>query len=320
MKKIIKLTESDLINIVKRVLEEQPDEKFDTPYNKELMRKANKPITNYTCVPDKIDSFVNYVLANKNELMKKLKLDYKDLILLTKASIGIMGRETDFGNFSTSTDNASEILRGIGLSSLVNWYLQRNYGKNASQSLGYAQFTPQTWKRYDLDKIVGDYNLSFNAISQGLGTLYGLNLRYQKALSNGLKPQPSVNAILAKYGLTPNGIKGTGNHALDMAIMSHNMPEEKTIYPYCTTNHPLYAAPCYKTKHKPFDSEKSTNFTDSKLLKSVSDPNLKKFPGELIVNKSSVIPNFIPNLGGKHHSGIGYVEEVATYIRKTNCF
>ena len=320
MKKIIKLTESDLINIVKRVLEEQPDEKFDTLYNKEFMRNANKPITNYTCVPDKMDIFVNYVLANKNELMKKFKLDYKDLILFTKASIGIMGRETDFGTVSTSTDNRSEFMRQIGLAPLVDWYLKKNYGKNGSQSLGYAQFAPQTWKRYGLDKIVGDYNLSFNAISQGLGTLYGLKLRYQKALSNGLKPQPSVNAILTKYGLAPKGIKGTGNHALDMAIMSHNMPEEKTIYPYCTTNHPLYAAPCWKTKHKPFDSEKSSNFNDSKLLKAVSDPNLKKFPGELTVNKTSLIPNFIPNLGGKHHSGIGYVEEVATFMKSFNCF
>ena len=41
MKKVIKLTESDLINIVKRVLEEQPDEKFDTPYNKKMIKDFN---------------------------------------------------------------------------------------------------------------------------------------------------------------------------------------------------------------------------------------------------------------------------------------
>ena len=38
MKKVIKLTESDLMNIVKRVLEEQVMNSY-TPHNKEFMRK-----------------------------------------------------------------------------------------------------------------------------------------------------------------------------------------------------------------------------------------------------------------------------------------
>jgi hypothetical protein len=40
MKKTIRLTEQDLVRLVKKIIKEQPDEKFDTPYNKELMRNS----------------------------------------------------------------------------------------------------------------------------------------------------------------------------------------------------------------------------------------------------------------------------------------
>jgi hypothetical protein len=180
-------------------------------------------------------------------LMKKLNLDYKTLILLTKASIGIIGRESKFGEFTEKSDTFSETLRGAGLGSLVDWGIKKIYGKNKTQSLGLGQFTPETWKRYGLDKTIGDYNSSFNSINQGLGVLYSLSYRYKKALTNGLKQEPSVNPVLMKYGLLSK-INGTGNHALDMSILSHNMPEEKTLFPYCTTNHPLYSSPCNKSK------------------------------------------------------------------------
>ena len=314
MKKIIKLTESDLINIVKRVMNEQSvvgAPNYGTT-------NSQPPTKTYSCIPGEASLFVDYVISNKNLLMKKLNLDYKTLILLTKASVGIMGRETKFGNYTENTDTFSEILRGVGLGSLVNWGLKKRYGEKASQSLGVAQFTPETWKRYVLDKSIGDYDSSLGLVKQGLGALYSINNRYKKALSNGLKPEPSVNPILKKYGIIQQ-INGTGNHALDMAILGHNMPEQKTIYPYCTTNHPLYAAPCRYSKISPFKSQESFN-PKSTLLQKVTDPKLKKFPGELTVNQSEIIPNYFPNLKGPNHSGIGYVEEVAKYIKSFNCF
>lgn len=317
MKKIIKLTESDLINIVKRVLKEQSV--IGAPnYGTTNSQPPTKPNKTYSCLPGDTSLFVDYVISHKNLLMKKLNLDYKTLILLTKASVGIMGRETKFGNYTENTDSFSEILRGVGLGSLVNWGLKKRYGKNGSQSLGVAQFTPETWKRYGLDKSIGDYDSSLGLVSQGLGALYSIFNRYKKALSNGLKPEPSVNPILKKYGIIQQ-IKGTGNHALDMSILGHNMPEQKTIYPYCTTNHPLYAAPCRYSKISPFKSQESFN-PKSALLQKVTDPKLKKFPGELTVNQSKIIPNYFPNLKGPNHSGIGYVEEVAKYIKNFNCF
>jgi hypothetical protein len=278
----------------------------------------SQKIKSYKCVPQTMNTFVNYVVDNKDSLMKKLKIDYKTLILLSKVSIGIIGRESKFGSSTETSDNFSEMLRGVGLGSLIDWALEKKYGKNKTQSLGNAQFTPEAWKRYGLDKSVGDYNSSFNSVKQGLGALFSLTNRYKKALNNGLRPEPSVNPILSNYGVI-KGIDGTGNHALDMAILSHNMPETKTLYPYCKTNHPLYAASCKYTKISPFEKQKSFD-PNSSLLQKVKDPKLKKFPGELTVNQSAIMPNYFPNLQGPNHTAIGYVEEVAEYVKTFDCF
>lgn len=315
MKKVIKLNESDLIRIVKKVLEEQSV--IGAPNYGTTQLHPTKETTFYGCVPGNLSLFVDYVMTNKKLLMKKLNLDSKNLILLTKVSLGIIGRESKFGNYTEGWDTFSETLRGIGLGSLVDWGLKRKYG-NRQQSLGLGQFTKDTWKTYGLDKSIGDYNSSFNVINQGLGVLYTLSNRYKKALSNGLKTEPSTNPILLKYDVIDK-INGTGNHALDMAILGHNMGEAATLYPYCKTNHPLYAGPCNKSKVNPYKTKEAFN-PKSKLLMKVTDPNLKKFPGELTVNQSEVIPNYFPNLGGPGHSGFGYVEEVVKYIKSFNCF
>jgi hypothetical protein len=143
-------------------------------------------------------------------LMKNMNIDYKTLILLTKVSIGIIGRETKFGTFQTKGDAASEILRGAGAGSLVDWGMKvyrELGGTTKSQSLGLGQFRPEAWKEYGLDKLVGDYNQSFDAISQGLAVLYSLSSRYKTALNNKLSTSPSVNPILLRYeGVVPSVI------------------------------------------------------------------------------------------------------------------
>lgn len=279
--------------------------------------ERSQKIKSYKCVPQTMNTFVNYVVDNKDSLMKKLKIDYQTLILLTKVSLGIIGRETKFGSYTETSDQFSEMLRGAGLGSLIDWAFKK-YGNNRTQSLGDAQFTPEAWKRYGLDKSIGDYDSSFNSVKQGLAALFSLTNRYKRALKNGLKPEPSVNPILSNYGLIKK-IDGMGNNALDMAILSHNMTETKTLYPYCKTNHPLYAAPCMYTKISPFQKQESFD-PNSALLQKVKDPKLKKFPGELTVNQSEIIPNYFPNLRGPNHSAIGYVEEVSKYVKTFNCF
>jgi len=304
MKKVIRVTESELIDLISSVVNEQQ------------VSMKEKTINHYPCIPKTMNTFVNYVIDNRSRLMKDLNLDYKNLKLFTKVSIGIIGRESKFGKYTTSLDNRSEILRGWGFGPMIDWGMKK-IGKQ--QSLGLGQITPDFWKENRLDKIIGDYNLSFDSISQGLAVLYSLTNRYKKALKNGLKTEPSKNKILEQYGVI-NGIDGTGNHALDMSILSHNMREEITLFPYCETNHPLYAGPCNRTKVKPYTEESSFNPENSSLLRKVTDHRLKKFPGELTVDRSKIIPNYFPNLRGPSHSGIGYVEEVSKYVKKFNCF
>jgi hypothetical protein len=143
---------------------------------------------------------------------------------------------------------------------------------------------------------------------------------YKLALKLGLQTGPSVNPTLKKYlGVE---IKGSGNNALDLAIIAHNMGNGK-IKKYCTTNNELYTAPCDSSTYQPFKTEESFNQykQTSKLINSTSVPvNLKKFPGVLKVNQSSPIPNYMPNLKGPGHTAIGYVEAVAENAKKFNCF
>ena len=94
MKKIIKLTESDLIRIVQRVLEEQSvvgalkDAAERLTPNMGMTNKPQttpKPTQSLSCVP----------LAFQLAVDKLIKEGYNKTIL--KVSLGIIGRESDFG-------------------------------------------------------------------------------------------------------------------------------------------------------------------------------------------------------------------------------
>ena len=161
--KIIKLTESDLEQIVKKVLSEQvvPGLGSYNPTPRSPKPLEKKPIKTFSCIPSNLSVFVNYVIDNSQMLMKNMNIDYKTLIFLTKASIGIIGRETKFGTVQTKGDVASEMLRGAGAGSLVDWGMKvyrELGGTTKSQSLGLGQFRPEAWKEYGLDKLVGEYN------------------------------------------------------------------------------------------------------------------------------------------------------------------
>lgn len=279
----------------------------------------------FPCIPDKVLPFIDYISKNSEDVRKKLGVDLPTLILLTKASMGIIGRESKFGNYSERTDLYSEIARSkLKLGSLIDWGIDKygsykygpDSGKKITQSLGMGQITSQFWEKYKLDQKIGPYNDSFDAKSQGMAVLYALTDRYKSALQKGLKKEPSVNPVLQKYGLVTS-ISGTGNNALDLAILGHNMGE-KVITQWCKTSHPLYAAPkSGGPKYSPFKTKESFD-SKSKLLGKVQDESLKKFPGELDV-KPEVIPNFFPNLKGPLHTSIGYVEEVSKYVKQFGC-
>lgn len=275
-----------------------------------------------SCVPLEFRGFIMAVYNNKDSLSKYLGIDSKKLMEFAKLSLGIMYRETKLGKSTEFADNAAEWIRRHYLGSLLDLGINiqnKIRGTNKTMSLGFAQFTPETWKRYGLDKKIGDFNASFTATRQGMATLFMLASNYKTALKNGLKDEPSQNNILKKYGII-KGVNGTGSNALDMALLSHNMDINKTLVTYCTTNHPLYYAPCNKTTYTPFNKKESFDPKKSALLSKISDPKLKEYPGTLKVNNGDVVRNYFPNLAGPNHTGIGYLEEVVKNSKTYSCF
>lgn len=280
------------------------------------------------CVPNGAKRFIVYAMANKDKLMANSGTNDFTFRILIKAAIGIMGRETKFGGYVEKYDTYAEKMRSNHLGFLVdgfigvyNWYRGKKGKGPITQSLGNAQFTPETWNQYGLDTIVGPYNESLGEVKQGLGTFYKLNAEYNKAWKLGLHDGASDNQILKKYGVI-KGINGTGVHAIDVAIVSHNMPAEKLAVKYCSTDNPLYAAPCNSSTYAPFVSVESFNQNKPTALlnKASVDPKYKGFPGTLKVNTSDVLPGYFPNLKGPNHTAIGYLEEVAGYMKSMTCF
>jgi hypothetical protein len=265
------------------------------------------------CVPGTVRPFVNHVLTNKPSLMKRLGVNENTLIRLAKATIGIMGRETDFGQTSELADDTAEIVRGIGLATFAP----------ASQSLGISQFTETTWNNYGLNTKVGPYNESLGLIPQGIATMFRILIDYQKAKANGIPANiASSNPILQKYGVVKS-ISGTGDAAFDRAIVAHNFKPEQALVNYCSTDSPMFAAPCNVQKYSPFKEESTWNsFKQKGLAKAAiaSNPALDKFPGELTVNQTAIIPGYFPNLSGGEHTAIGYLEEVAKTMTSLTCF
>ena len=343
MRKIIRLSESDLQKIIKKVIQEQNKTKYNftapvITQTKDAFSSSGGMMTKqkqlqdaaiikskYPCVPEKLQPFILYLMSNLSKIEKILGLNKATILFLAKYALGIIGRESQYGEYNPNTDSASETMRSIGLGLLPDAIIgTRNlfYKTKKSQSLGYAQFTPDAWESYGLDKSIGSYNDSFNAISQGLGALYRLVADYKLALKIGLKQEPSVNPMVKKYMGDGNNIKGTGNNALDFAIVAHNMGNDK-IKRYCTTSHELYAAPCDSSTYPPFKKEESFNQykKTGNFINSPTIPEkLKKFPGVLKVNQGSPILNYFPNLAAANHTAFGYVNDVAKNSEKFNCF
>ena len=122
MKKSIKLTETDLENIILRILKEQTGPgitSFGLDNSRENARvsKQNENISlekKYPCIPEDVRPFAEYVVQNKQKLMSELGVDANTLLFMAKAAIGIIGRETLFRTYSEWSDDAAEFLHSIG--------------------------------------------------------------------------------------------------------------------------------------------------------------------------------------------------------------
>jgi len=265
-----------------------------------------KPLNwlNFKCIPSQLQILANYVVYNQDKLMRELNVNKDTLKMLTKIAISIIGRETNFNQNTSFKDDVFEYLYAIGMGTIPNFaqemknkYNRLKGSKDEKMSLGPAQFTKETWDKYGLDTKIGPYEKSFTVLSQGIGVIYKTYELYKNAIAIGAGTGPSVNPIAVKQGKIKS-INGTGNNSLDLAIASHNMAG--LIEKWCYTNSPDFAGPCSQKTFKPYEQSK---------------PNFM-----LTVYQNKPIPNYFPNKGSGKLTSIGYVEEVASNIKKLNCF
>lgn len=248
----------------------------------------------YPCLPnDKLSPFIYYIQKNKNNICSKLGISPTFLLTLTKVSIGIMKRESDFGLSVSATGEH-----------LLDWFDDTFLSKNLKKtgklgSVGPAQFRYETWKNLDMEK---KFNMDRNNLRQitgaGLGTITLLVNNYRKAISAGYSNNTrSVNPFLKKKGIE---FLSTNNAALDMAIVSHNM---EIIQKYCYTSSPTLAGPCDKPTYEPYKKGSS---------------EYNKY-GELKVYQNKPIKDYFPNKKFSKQTAIGYLEEVVKVMNSLNC-
>ena len=225
MTKIIRLTESDLEMIVKQVLKEQSKGKPITapaatltpsqPQQQSSLQPtmntdAGRKLSTYSvsssllpCVP----------AAFKLSIQNFLGKNYDKTFL--KAVLGIIGRESDFGESKRFkfTSPLKSLWAALG----------------GQTSVGYAQIKPETAEKYGLK--MEDLELASGSVEAAYKILQD---NYNLALKNGYTTQPSVNLK-----------DGTGNSALDLAIAAYNLGASK-ITKYCETSDPNIKKPCSK--------------------------------------------------------------------------
>ena len=277
MKKIVKVTESELVNIIKRVLKEQsvvgaPNMGMT---NKPQATSTPKPIQSLSCVP----------LAFQLAVDKLIKEGYNKTIL--KVSLGIIGRESDFGE-----SNRFKFLSPLKL-------LFSRLGVNTS--VGYGQIKPETAKEFGMT--TDDLITSIGSLK----TVYQiLQKNYSKAIEVGYTNKPSSNVT-----------KGTGNAALDLSIAGYNLGISK-ITKYCKTSNPNINKPC-NLAGKTITEQVIPTYGLDKMHQEL-ERNKKTCT---VTNKE--LKNYIPNFKTKRLDGVsisshGYVEEVAEKIKKYTCF
>jgi hypothetical protein len=282
MAKIIRLTESDLEMIVKKVIKEQSvvgAPNYGTLPGKSKPGPSVSPSL-LPCVPT----------AFKLSVQNFIKKNYNKTFL--KTALGIIGRESDFGesNRFKFTAPLKALWAGLG----------------GQTSVGYAQIKPETAEKYgikvkDLELASGSVDAAYKIIQDN----------YKIALKVGYTEQPSVNLK-----------DGTGNSALDIAIAAYNLGASK-ITRYCKTSNPKINRPCSlagKTiKEQDGSIELAMNRRNQEQLKQAGNNR----PSITVTNQ--YVPNYIPNFKTERWDGVkisshGYISEVAQRIKTYTCF
>jgi hypothetical protein len=215
MKKIIRLTESDLVKIVKNVILEQRIS--DLPKKDSVQSETppsifmSKEFQSVSCIP--------YIF--QKPVLDMVGKGYNKLFI--KTCLGIIGRESDYGKSD----------RYKAISELKSFLA--SVGINASVGLG--QIKPA--KAEELGMTIEELNTTVGAIN-GVYTI--LKKNYDLAVSQGYSNGPSINL--------PDG---TGNSALDISILAFNMGE-KYITQFCETSNPNIKGFCTDEKTKGGDT------------------------------------------------------------------
>jgi hypothetical protein len=248
------------------------------------------------CLPNaELATAVQTVLKQLDKIKKMSGIkDTKVLLEIIKYAVATMGRETNYSLGSVGDTTALAVRNLVPLGDWVMDTVEDIAGQG--MSLGPAQFTKKSWEEYGLDKKVGDFTDVGKVLNSLLGTIYRIGSDYNLALKKGVGTKPSINPIAVKKGKIKN-IAGSGNIAMDLAIVAHNMGQSK-IKKYCKTSSPDYNAPCDSPKgmYKPFkDGEAFKVYTDK------------------------WIPGYFPNLKHEQLTSIGYVEEVVKRAQAFNC-
>jgi hypothetical protein len=310
--KIIKLKESDLEQIVKKILSEQDTMRTAVKTNQAVAASTAPQLQKkFQCLDEEKSAAAQYAISQGASPF------------FVKYALGILGRESDFGKVIGKygvkaapeyvMNKMSEIVPGF--KGLLQWGAKKVFDKeNWVPSMGIAQMTPNIAKKYNvnLDQLMS-LSGSLLAASKHMNDLYNEVSKFYDA------NQPSK--IIHNKQLI-NNPSSTGNAALDAAIMSYNLGSARFRKQYCTTNSVEYMAPCNSPNgiYLPFPNDK---------------PNFK-----LKVNTNSVIKNYIPNIktdttgaidkglnkyvrdtpsNVTNISSLGYLKEVAGYAKTFGC-
>ena len=269
------ITESQLSRLTEKIVNEQS---YKPIFNRNI-NYSDTPATMTAGIiqQQKIQNDLSSALANLQCVPKLFqvplhlqKKQNKNNFLL-KTALGVIGRESDF--------SSSDRFKYLNPLKTLWAYV------GGQTSVGPGQIKPET---------ASQFNLGVSELNTAAGSLQGvykiLNENYNKAISTGYNSSPSTNLK-----------DGTGNAALDMAIVAFNSGPHK-IVKYCETSKPTIKRDCALAG----TTEKLDDGTEIK-----------------ITNK--YVKNYIPNFKTKRWDGVnisshGYVKEVANNIKKFSCF
>lgn len=189
-----------------KLFEEVKDIQYTTGVNTATLTTTKNPApvganNYYPCIP----------LLFKEPVAKMIQ-EGKDPVLI-KASLGVIGRESDFGNSDRFkyANPLKTLWAAVG-------------GKT---SVGMGQIKPETAAQLGLN--IDDLNTASGAL---LGVFQILSQNLKRAKSVGYTTEPSSNL--------PNG---TGNSALDISIVAFNKGQS-AIVKYCETSDPNLKRSC----------------------------------------------------------------------------